>query len=359
MIKKKKIWEYFLHIIGLLLLAILPMFIFDKAEEKIKFWTYRYYFHFIFLMIAFYVNYLIFIPRFFFSKKRIKFSLSLLLLSLALLSTSQYLSTQLDFLKPPKEKPNKISYSKPADTVNNKFWLHPQMLENALLLLLVFGFSTGMGVLQKWKKDEELQKELYKANVETELAFLKNQINPHFFFNSLNNIYALVAIDGERAQKAIEELSGLMRYLIYESNIELVPLKKEFEFSRNYIALMQQRLSAKVKMTVNIQENLPDREVPPLLFISLIENAFKHGISYRGNSFIEISLQMIGDNILFKCKNSIPEISDQKITKPGGMGISNIKKRLELLYGNQDLLKISALDNVFKVELEIPTEVKI
>ncbi len=357
MIKKERIREYVPHIIGFLLIAILPMFIFDASEERIKVWTYKYYYQVIFLFVAFYANYLIFMPRFFIAKQKTKFYLSLVLLSVFLLTFSQYFSKRIELFQPPKQS---VSEQKNIiDKVDaNLLGLHPRLLDDVLLLLLVFGFSTGMGILQKSRKEEEEKKELDKANVETELAFLKNQINPHFFFNSLNNIYALVELDGQKAQKAIEELSSLMRYLIYESNVEHVALEKEFNFTRNYIALMKQRLSSKVSLSVDIQEDIPAIDIPPLLFISFIENAFKHGISYRDNSFIDIKLQVVNKKIIFSCKNSIPDSKQQKIGTAGGVGISNIKKRLELLYDNRADLDISETDNVFNVKLEIPLEVK-
>lgn len=364
MIKKEKIREYLPHIIGLLFFVILPLFIFDKTEEQIKIWTYRYYYHFIFLLVAFYANYLIFAPRYFITKK-IKFFFSLLLLSGALLTTSQFVSWKYGLFQPPdqkisqEQKPSQDQSAMREKKDSYFMGLHPRLLDEVLLLLLVYGFSIGMRILQQSRKEEEEQKELDKANVETELAFLKNQISPHFFFNSLNNIYALVEINGEKAQKAIEELSSLMRYLIYESNVELIPLIKEFNFIRNYLALMQQRLSAKVNLSVDIQEDIPVIEVPPLLFISFIENAFKHGISYRDKSFINIKLQVFDERIIFSCKNSIPNSKQQKIGKAGGVGISNIKKRLELLYGAKAVLDINESDEIFEVNLEVPVEVKI
>jgi LytS/YehU family sensor histidine kinase len=349
MITKKRIAEYLPHIIGMLFLGLLPMFIFDASEDRIKVWTYRYYYQSIFLVIAFYANYLIFFPKFFITKKKVKYLLSLILLSIGLLSTSQYVAHKFDLFKAPDISKNELA----PERKKNVIGLHPRLMDDAFLLLLVLGFSTGMAVLQQARKKEDEKKELDKTNIETELAFLKNQINPHFFFNSLNNIYALVALDSDKAQKAIEELSGLMRYLIYESNVELISIEKEFDFSRNYIALMQKRLSSKVKLIVDIQENLPKIEVPPLLFVSFIENTFKHGISYREKSFINIKLHADEQNISFTCINSIPEQNNHQSDRNSGVGITNIKKRLELIYGEDFMLDISEKKNEFVVKLEI------
>jgi sensor histidine kinase YesM len=209
-----------------------------------------------------------------------------------------------------------------------------------------------MAIIQRLRKNESTQKEIEKARVDSELAFLKNQISPHFFFNALNNIYGLIAIDGDKAQQAVEKLSGLMRYLIYDSNIETIELYKEFDFTLKYIELMQQRLSSKIKLDVNISSDIPEGQIPPLLFIPFVENAFKHGISYRENSFISILLKTEHNKVVFECKNSVPTRREQN--KSGGVGIINIKKRLNLIYGNACNLNINKVDNEYHVQLIVP-----
>ena len=209
-------------------------------------------------------------------------------------------------------------------------------------------------MIKQVKQTEKEQQEKEKAHQDTELAFLKNQISPHFFFNALNNIYALIAIDGTKAQKSVEKLSGLMRYLIYESDIKMIELRKEFEFTQNYIDLMRQRLTSKVELDVHISDIASDFNIPPLLFIPFIENAFKHGVSYREKSFIKILLQSETDKVVFKCENSIPQKLKADENNSGGVGITNIKKRLNLIYGNKANLKMSSNDSVFEVSLTIP-----
>jgi len=145
----------------------------------------------------------------------------------------------------------------------------------------------------------------------------------------------------------------LMRYLIYESDIKTVELKKEFEFTRNYIDLMRQRLTSKVKLETEIQEELPKVEIPPLIFIPFVENAFKHGVSYRENSFIYVSLRVENNSVIFKCNNSIPQ-QVREPAKTGGLGIVNIKKRLELLYGSSAQLTMTTENGVHAVSLVIP-----
>ena len=348
-ISKNKIEKWLPHIIGLLLFFILPLFVFDRNNDRAIYWMYSYYYQLLFMIVAFYVNYLVIVPRFFFSKKRIYFFAVILLFAILLLITSQYLYDilQLDSLRPDE---NRIGENTRPE---GRFGLHPKLIDNFFLLILVLGFSSGMAIIQNLRKNEAKQKEIEKARVDSELAFLKNQISPHFFFNSLNNIYALIALDGDKAQKAVEKLSVLMRYLIYDSNVKTVELQKEFEFTQNYIDLMQQRLTSKVKLDINIQQNLPELEIPPLIFIPFIENAFKHGISYRESSFVSVNLITENDKVIFDCKNSIPKQAREP-GKEGGVGIENIKKRLELIYGDTAQLTMNNDGAVFSVHVIIP-----
>ena len=349
-ISKNRIEKWLPHIVGLLLFLILPIFVFDRNNDRAIFWMYSYYYQLSFMIVAFYVNYLIITPHFFFNKRKLYFFAVLLLFVFLLLFVSQYLYNlfQLEYLNPlrPSEGRN---MPRPR-----AFGLHPKLVDNFFLMIVVLGFSTGMANLQRLKNNKEEQKEIEKERLNTELAFLKNQISPHFFFNSLNNIYALIAINANEAQKAVEKLSGLMRYLIYDSDIKTVALKKEFVFMQNYIDLMQQRLTSKVKLIVNIQDDVPSVEIPPLIFITFVENAFKHGISYRNKSFISISLKTEGDMLLFKCENSIADNTNKAATEKGGLGIVNIKRRLNLLYGDKTQLIRSDKEDVYSIDLKIP-----
>lgn len=346
---KNKIERWLPHLIGLLLFLILPIFVFDRNNERAIYWMYSYYYQLAFMIVAFYVNYLVIVPRFFFSKRRVFFFAILFLFTVLLLATSQYLYNifELENLRPNNHLPDG------GIRPRSRFGLHPKLVDNFFLLLIVLGFSSGMAIIQRLRKNESTRKEIEKARVDSELAFLKNQISPHFFFNALNNIYGLIAIDSDKAQQAVEKLSGLMRYLIYDSNIDTIELQKEFDFTLKYIELMEQRLSSKVKLDVNVSDKIPEGQIPPLLFIPFVENAFKHGISYRENSFIYILLKIENNKIVFESKNSVPTNSEQKKSK-GGVGIVNIQKRLELIYGNSFKLDISKTNKEYNVQLAVP-----
>lgn len=346
---KHKVEKWIPHLTGLLLFFILPIFTFDRDNERAIYWVYSYYYQLIFMIIAFYINYLIIVPRLFFKKNRFLFFLVLFIFTIALLACSQYFYNlfEMDNLRPGNALGERI------EPPSKRFGLHPKLVDNFFLMLIVLGFSSGMAIIQRLRQNESTQKEIEKARVDSELAFLKNQISPHFFFNALNNIYGLIAIDSDKAQQSVEKLSGLMRYLIYDSNIETIELQKEFDFTLKYIELMQQRLSPKIKLDINIASPVPQGQIPPLLFIPFIENAFKHGISYREESFISLLLKTENNTVVFECKNSIPTFNERK-DKKGGVGIINIMKRLELLYGNTAALSINSEDKIYRVQLIVP-----
>ena len=143
----------------------------------------------------------------------------------------------------------------------------------------------------------------------------------------------------------------MMRFVLYEGNKQVVPLDREIAFLQNYIQLMKLRYTDKVKITVDVPKNLPNKEVPPLMFITFVENAFKHGVSYRQASFIDIAISIGEDKLVFDCRNSrIPKEDD----KHGGVGLANVKKRLELIYGNRYTLDIKDEQDTYTVKLSLP-----
>jgi hypothetical protein len=227
----------------------------------------------------------------------------------------------------------------------------PPYVNLLILSVLVIGFDTGLRVTSKWSQSEQKRIKLEKENVENQLAFLRNQVSPHFFMNTLNNIHALIDYDSGEAKKSIIELSNLMRHLLYDSNSELSPLKNEVEFIRSYVDLMKLRYSKKVRISLDLPLSIPDKSIPPLIFTSLLENAFKHGISYSTESFIEIELTVIGDILYFRIANSkIPQESDLI----SGIGIENTRKRLDLLFGERYTFETIDEGTVFITNLKIP-----
>ena len=211
--------------------------------------------------------------------------------------------------------------------------------------------NLGVKLYFKTRDDQKKLLRLEKENLEQQLEYLKYQINPHFFMNTLNNIHALVDIDAEKAKSTILELSKMMRFILYEGDKQGVPLTREFDFIRNYITLMELRYTDNVQIRVNLPQQAPDRLIPPLMLITFIENAFKHGISYQHPSFIDIMVDIQDDRLHFTCSNSKAEKPNQE---KGGVGLTNVRKRLKLLYDNNYILHIQDNSDTYQVQLTIP-----
>ena len=173
--------------------------------------------------------------------------------------------------------------------------------------------------------------------------------------NTLNNIHALVDIDPERAKSSIVVLSKMMRYVLYEGNKKLIPLGREIGCLNNYVALMRMRYTDRVSISLDLPQPAEgeDRQpvVPPLLFITFVENAFKHGVSYQRDSFIDISIEQQDDRVLFSCRNSIAHLAN---SEKGGVGLANVGKRLQLIYGTDYDLQMADEDGVYSVKLLLP-----
>ena len=220
-----------------------------------------------------------------------------------------------------------------------------------VMLLLMFGANLGVKGYFRSRDDRKRLADLEHQNLEQQLEYLRYQINPHFFMNTLNNIHALVDIDPEKAKDTIRELSTMMRFLLYEGNKELVPLSRELDFIRHYVTLMRLRYTDKVGITVDLPEEVPERQVPPLMLITFIENAFKHGVTYQRESFIDVKVSVEGERLSFLCRNSK---SDKPNEEKGGVGLANVRKRLNLLYDKDYTLRVKDEADTYTVELNIP-----
>jgi hypothetical protein len=227
---------------------------------------------------------------------------------------------------------------------------------NLIISFLIVGSSTTFKVVGQWVIAEDRRKDMEKDQLRNELAFLRHQVSPHFFMNTLNNIHSLIDIDSEDAKDAVIRLSTMMRYLLYETSHGHTSLKKEIGFIESYISLMQLRFSENVKVSLEIPKKIPDIEIPPMLFISLLENAFKHGVSYQNESFVLFSLQVIGSKLNCTIKNSKHNQNNNSGNKYSGIGLTNIKKSLELLYGKNYELEIKDSGTEYHVYLCVPIE---
>lgn len=220
--------------------------------------------------------------------------------------------------------------------------------------LMLMGMNLGVKLYFKTQEDRDHQEMLEKQDLERQLEYLRYQVNPHFFMNTLNNIHALVDINPERAKTTIVELSKMMRYILYEGDKKLIPVQREVLFLKNYIELMRLRYSSRVSINLDIPEMMPDVMLPPLLLIIFVENAFKHGVSYAAPSFIDIKVTVTQEMLQFKCRNSRQEQKPDEKKKKGGVGLANARRRLDLLFHDKYSLEIKEDDKEYDVQLEIP-----
>lgn len=222
------------------------------------------------------------------------------------------------------------------------------------LLLVAIGIIIAFS--KNWQVEQKRMQELEQERISAELTYLKAQINPHFFFNTLNNIYSYTLIDGDIARNAISNLSKMMRYVLYDSQNQQTTLEKEISFITEYIGLMKLRLTNNVKIDTLFETENPKVSLAPMIFLPFVENAFKHGISTIENCFIQLTLQQSFDKIQFEISNSKVNSQSPSLEKSNGIGLVNTKRRLDLLYPNQYDLKIDDSDeNVYKVSLTIYT----
>ena len=271
------------------------------------------------LMIVFYLNYLYLAPKLFVAGKH-RYDLLINLAMISVFSIALHYWT--DFANDLYGVHQRFD-----DTINDVV----NIMREGLNFCIFAGGSTALALARKWVTAEQKLRESETARVQSELKNLRSQINPHFLLNTLNNIYALTAIDQTRAQNAIQQLSKMLRHLLYDNQEREVTLADEMQFIENYIALMKIRLSQNVEVTFHRQVALPGIKVAPLIFISLIENAFKHGVSPVEPSFVHISITATEHNITCQIENSNhPKSRDDR--SGHGIGLSQVQRRLDLSY---------------------------
>lgn len=225
---------------------------------------------------------------------------------------------------------------------------------NVIIYLGVIGLAVAVRMTERWYRDEKKRDEMEKAATEAELVALKSQVNPHFLFNTLNNIYSLIQIDQDKAQEAVHDLSGMLRYVLYDSEKPSVPLSKETGFLKDYIKLMSMRCSSNVSLDVSLPETDSDKHVAPLLFIPLVENAFKHGISTSEPSSIKIALKEEGEYVSFLVENtSFPKNDSDR--SGSGIGVKNLQRRLDMLYPGQHTFEYGEAFGLYRSFLKIKT----
>ncbi|MFK5973447.1 MAG: histidine kinase [Flavobacteriaceae bacterium] len=223
--------------------------------------------------------------------------------------------------------------------------------------LYVASFTTAIKVTIDWLSEHSKLHDLEKRQLNTELRFLRSQVSPHFFFNTLNNIYALTLEKSDKAPEVILKLSELMRYLLYATRRPKQDLRSEVDCIQNYIDLERIRFDDSLNVEISVSGDLENKKIAPMLLIPFIENCFKHGANKNiGEMLIVIDIHVEGSFLFFKVSNTIPEkdIKSSIPTRSGGIGLSNVKKRLELGYDKNDYeLDIFEKENKFHIDLKL------
>lgn len=222
---------------------------------------------------------------------------------------------------------------------------------NIVFASLVIGMNNSVKLTFHWLEVRRKAEQLQKENLSNQLLLLQHQISPHFLMNTLNNIHALIDLNGEKAKTAVIKLSKLMRVLLYEQ--EKYTLASEIGFIGDYIELAKIRVDDNVRITFTFPEPIPAIRIPPLLFVSFVENAFKHGIRAIGKSFIEISFETNAGHLEVTVYNSKGYIVKQDAGN-GRIGLDNCKQRLDLVYGNKYTLEVTETSESFRVKIKIP-----
>lgn len=355
-IRERKGLGVLLHITGWIILFILPQFLLTGGTFEDLRTSLIIFFKTLVFGIIFYVNYLWLVPSLLHRGRWPQYLAVMLVLVVVVHFASNYAFRKV-FPPPPavEQRMRETEHRGDDQRKGRPSWARMAAYNYFITAFLVTGFAVGLrSVEQSVRKEREI-KELEKEKLNSELALLKNQVSPHFFFNTLNNIYSLIEINKNDAQAAVLSLSKMMRYMLYESEQGNTKLSRELEFMKVYIDLMKLRINEKVKLTVEFPEGYEDIDIPPLLFIPFIENAFKHGVSYQKDSFIRIGLSREGDVIHFRMANSFNAGNNGASQHELGIGLDNVRKRLALLYPGRHELKITDDGSVYSVELDINT----
>lgn len=319
--------EFLIHIFAwIFLFGVTPMLIGRTNEQMYKGEFVRMMGTPIVLGIIFYANYLHLVPHYLFQKKYNTYIIINFILCICMLLASHIWFKTCNFYFPIPH------FKRPGPPPGEGVFILFRIRD-----FIIYGFVAALGATirmsQKWRFAEIARQKAELKRTEAELKNLRNQINPHFLLNTLNNIYALIAFNTEKAQQAVQDLSRLLRHILYDNNMDFIPINRELEFLKNYVALMKIRLSKDVDIEFRI--DIPEKNninIAPLIYISLVENAFKHGISPTQHSFIHIHIYHESpDRLCLRIDNSNYPKTRNDISG-SGIGLEQVKRRLELIY---------------------------
>ncbi len=337
------------HVIAWLLFLSFPaLFILQSNRASMGMylsnpWTYLQYS--LVFMVIFYINAYYLFPKFYFPKKYLIYCLSCIALMMLVLTIKPFFRMNREYRQP----------RRPATTLPEqpRPMMHFDMM-SLFIYVAVIGTGTGMRIKKEWQRTEKRAIQAEADRAKANLSFLKAQINPHFLYNTLNNIYTLCINGHPEAAESIMKLSHIMRYVTDESEVNYVCLQREIACMDNFIELQKLRLCTKTKLHYQISGDPTGHQISPLILMTFIENVFKYGLSNHHQANINISLDILPGKLIFQTSNqrfSQPKKQDRK-----GLGISNTKKRLELLYPKKHELTIVDKPDLFTVKLTLITK---
>lgn len=357
-----------LYLLLWVLIFIIPVvfIVFGYSKSPASFRGMAHMFMFIWsLIVVFFFNYTFLVDQYLYSERFKYVAYNILLVGLLALIMFAWEKMEFDSMSgmpgmegfggrggyPPRPKDG-MDVFRPAPPFRHNILLF--VTGKVLPLMLMIGMATAIKAINRLNKAEREVKELERSRTEAELKNLRNQLNPHFLFNTLNNIYALIDISPEKAKMSILQLSDMMRHVLYDDNkSRYIQLSRELCFIEDYVSLMRLRMNDNLEIKVDPPKNVEGIMVAPLMFISLVENAFKHGVSATSRSFLSIEIKINRQGIACKVENSyFPKGKEDN--SGSGVGISNLRKRLDLIYGPEYVYKIEHDDKKYVAILILP-----
>lgn len=343
MLTKKNQW--LLHVIGSIVFLLIPIL---NTEQRYGSGIFTFsslalqdMLRYVLLLGFFYLNYFLLIPKLYFGKKYILYFIIIVSCMLLVAFVPQLLRP----IGMPGQMPPAPHGMMPPPPGGKRNFFFARIDHNLFLFVAVAFFSLLIRVNNRWKRTE-------KEKLDTELSYLKAQINPHFLFNTLNSIYSLAIQKSDSTPEAVQKLSAMMRYVLTEAENDTVPLKKELDYIRNYIDLQKFRFGDEVKLNYSIWGNEDGKRIAPLILISFIENAFKYGLNAAEDTNIKIVINMYDSRLEMLVANN--KVTTQVSAESrNGIGISNTRNRLGLLYPSAHELKITEDEHQFSVNLSI------
>lgn len=339
-----KILQILYHVAGWILLYLLPPLVL-QTEVKLpsNFGDYMFW---AIVIICFYINYLWLIPKYLSKRKFLVYFLFIFMMLLFTYTANEFYIYQMHH----KEQiaHNNAEKKQPAGKKKSPRY---GGYNAVLFCFAILGLGTSIKVTQNWYENEKQKKEMENQKLGAELSLLKSQINPHFFFNTLNSIYSLAIIKSDKTPEAIIKLSGIMRYIIYETERKVVPVTGEVDYIANYIELQRLRLPSHIKVVFETDLQRKDAVIEPLLLLPFVENAFKHGVDTEKPGQIQIKINQSENYLNLHVENPIAEEPVNESNGTSGIGLNNSLKRLNLLYHEQFTLTAGPVNDLYVTDL--------